>query len=60
MSLTFVQVYADRIAALEAQVLLDKRPPARLTKELHLLGNDLKGKAQHQHQVISYAQHAGV
>ncbi|WIA34654.1 hypothetical protein OEZ86_012969 [Tetradesmus obliquus] len=37
-----VQVYASRIAQLETQVLLDKRPPARLTKELHLLCNDLK------------------
>jgi hypothetical protein len=25
-------------------VLLDKKPPARLTKELHLLCNDLKGE----------------
>lgn len=41
-----LQVYASRIAELESQVLLDKRPPARLTKELHLLGNDLKGVHQ--------------
>jgi hypothetical protein len=39
-----VQVYASRIASLETQVLLDKKPPARLTKELHLLCNDLKGE----------------
>jgi hypothetical protein len=41
--LLLLQVYASRIASLETQVLLDKRPPARLTKELHLLCNDLKG-----------------
>ncbi|KAF8061329.1 PAA2 [Scenedesmus sp. PABB004] len=41
-TLPVVQVYSSRIAALESQVLLNKRPPAALTKELHLLGNDLK------------------
>ncbi|KAF6265675.1 cora-like Mg2+ transporter protein-domain-containing protein [Scenedesmus sp. NREL 46B-D3] len=45
-----VQVYASRIASLETQVLLDKKPPARLTKELHLLCNDLKGEQQQQQQ----------
>lgn len=36
------QVYSSRIAALESRVLLDSRPRASLTKELHLLSNDLK------------------
>jgi hypothetical protein len=43
-------VYASRIASLETQVLLDKKPPARLTKELHLLCNDLKGERHKQQQ----------
>ena len=37
-----LQVYSSRIAALESRVLLDSRPQASLTKELHLLSNDLK------------------
>eukprot|EP00775_Hariotina_reticulata_P002620 gene2620-2921_t len=41
-TLPVVQIYASHIAALEAQVMLDKRPQASLTKELHLLSNDLK------------------
>lgn len=36
------QVYSSRIATLESRVLLDSRPQAGLTKELHLLSNDLK------------------
>lgn len=39
-----LQIYASRIAALETQVLVDPRPQADITKELHLLGNDLKGE----------------
>lgn len=39
----FLQIYASRIAALETQILVEPRPPADITKELHLLGNDLKG-----------------
>lgn len=37
-----MQVYSSRIATLESRVLLDSRPKASLTKELHLLSNDLK------------------
>lgn len=37
-----MQVYSSRIATLESRVLLDSRPRASLTKELHLLSNDLK------------------
>lgn len=36
------QVYSSRIATLESRVLLEARPNASLTKELHLLSNDLK------------------
>jgi len=36
------QVYSSRIATLESRVLLEVRPNASLTKELHLLSNDLK------------------
>lgn len=41
-TLPLVQVYSSRIATLESRVLLDSRPQAGLTKELHLLSNDLK------------------
>eukprot|EP00775_Hariotina_reticulata_P012011 gene12011-12155_t len=38
-----VELYRARISDLEAKVLVQKWPQASLTKELHLLGNDLKG-----------------
>jgi hypothetical protein len=42
LHLPHTQVYSSRIASLESAVLLEARPQASLTKELHLLSNDLK------------------